>query len=338
MAAPATPQELADLVQGAQTAEAAALEDKTAQAADGGAGAKLAALVAVVLTAWVTVFGALTAAGAGVKLAGLLAGVRGDVERASRRLPSRSQQVLEGSLEEATRLGARHAAGFLSRATSHRHDIPDVAVPEDVVRAAAALAGEAAEQLRVAARLLSPRMVSGSGWRGVLTGIGAARRAAGVVRRTVAWAVQRAVNDGAAQTADHYGALLLWVAEPTACVRCAAYAGHITAPGGKFPGGLSMDPASRTGHATSIEGPPLHPSCRCRAVPWMPDWDTGPGSLPALLRDQALTAIAVGEGRPSESRAARRRAAQALLAQRGLSARTRRQATATAAGRTRRRT
>jgi hypothetical protein len=155
-----------------------------------------------------------------------------------------------------------------------------------------------------------------------------------MVRQTVAWATHRAVNDGAAQTAEHYGALLLWVAEPTACVRCAAYAGHITTPGGKFPGGLSMDPRSRTATASPIEGPPLHPACRCRAVPWMPDWDTGPGTLPALLRDQALIAVASGEGRPSESRAARRRAAQALLARRGLSARVRRQAAATAASRT----
>lgn len=331
---PATPQQLADLVQDQQAAEAADLEDTVAEEADGGAGAKLAALVAVVLTAWVATFGALTAAGAGANLVSLLADVRARVDRASGGLGPRSQRALERALGEATRLGARHAAGFLSRVSGRQHAVPDVAVPDDAARAAATLADAVAEQLRVAARLLTSRMVAGSGWRGVLTGIGAARRAASLVRQTIAWTVHRAVNDGAAQTAEHYGALLLWVAEPTACVRCTAYSGHITAPGGKFPGGLSMDPQSRTVKASPIEGPPLHPACRCRAVPWMPDWDTGPGTLPALLRDQALLAVATGEGRPSESRAARRRAAQALLAQRGLSARVRRQAAATAAGRT----
>ncbi|MEU3281601.1 hypothetical protein [Streptomyces antibioticus] len=334
MAGPDTPRRLADLVQVRQADEARMLEERVAETADAGAAVKFAALVKDVLTAWINAFGSLTAPGAGAKLAGLLADLRSKVELAARGLPGRAQRTLSGALEEATGLGARHAAQFLTRASGRQHETPDVTVSRGTVREAAFLTGRVAEQLQMSNRLLTPRAVSGSGWRGVLAGVGAARRAAGVVRQAVGWGVQRAVNDGAAQVADHYGALLLWVAEPTACVRCAAYSGHITAPGGKFPGGLSMDPNSRVGRASPIEGPPLHPNCRCRAVPWLPDWDTGPGTLPAFLRDQALLAVAAGEGRPSESRAARRRAAQALLAQRGLSARVRRQAAATAAGRT----
>lgn len=92
MATP-TPQQLADIVQEQQAAEAAALEEETAEQADGGAGAKLAALVAVVLTAWITAFGALTAAGAGAKLVGLLADVRARVDRASAGLGPRSQRT-----------------------------------------------------------------------------------------------------------------------------------------------------------------------------------------------------------------------------------------------------
>jgi len=334
MAAPATPQQLADLVQEQQAAEAAALEEQVATQADDGAGAELAGLVTVALGAWVAAFGALTAMGAGVKLASLLAGVRADVERASRRLGARSQHALEQALLDASQLGARHAAGFLTRATGRRHAVPDVGVPEDAARAAAALAQAVGDQLRLAARLLSPRTVSGTGWRGVVLGVAAARRAAAMVRRTIAWAIHRAVNGGAAQAADHYGARLLWISEPDACVICLAYAGHISTADGRFPGGLSMDPHSRSNRAAALDGPPAHPNCRCRAVPWLPDWDTGPGSLPALLQDQALRAIAAGRGRPSESRAARRRAAQALLARRGLSARVRREAAATVAGRT----
>lgn len=334
MAAPATPQELADLVQGQQAAEAAALEEATVRQADGGAGARLAALVAVVPAAWVTAFGALTAAGTGAKLVSLLTGVRGDVDRASRGLGARSQGVLGSALHGAARLGARHASEFLTRATGRRHTAPEVAVPGVAADAASGLATAVAEQLRLAARLLSPQVISGSGWRGVLTGLGAARRAVALVRQTVVWAIHRAISGGATQTAGHYGARLLWIAEPDACVTCLAYAGHLADRDGRFPGGLSMDPHARSLTQAALDGPPAHIGCRCRAVPWPPEGGTGPGSLPALLRDQALQSVAAGRGRPSESHAARRRAAQALLARRGLPARVRRQAAATAAGRT----
>ncbi|MFI5473201.1 hypothetical protein ACIA6D_23545 [Streptomyces cacaoi] len=330
----ATPQQLATLVQEQQTSEAAALEQHTAEVADGGAGGALAELLAVALAAWITAFGTLAAAGAGAKLVSLLTGLRANIGRASHGLGPRSARVLDAALEDAAALGARHAAVFLTRATGRRYAVPDVGVPEAAADVARTLAREVADQLELAARLLHPRMVSGRGWRGVVVGLAAARRAVSLVRQVVSWAIHRAINGGAAQTATHYGARLLWIAEPTACVRCAAYSGHISTTDGRFPGGLSMDPRSRDPQAAAIDGPPAHPRCRCRAVPWMPGWNTGPGSLPALLQDQALRQIAAGRGRPSESHAARRRAAQALLTRRGLSARVRREAAATAAGRT----
>lgn len=334
MAAPATPQQLAALVQEQQAGEAAALEEQAAEQAEDGAGAELAALTTAALAAWVAAFGALAAIGAGTRLASLLASLRYDVDRASQDLGRRSQRTLTRALEPATLLGARHAAGFLTAATGRRHSVPEVGVPDDAARAAAVLADAVTEQLRLAARLLSPRAVSGSGWRGVVLGIAAARRSVSLVRQTIAWAIHRAINGGASQTAAHYGARILWVSEPDACVICLAYAGHISTVDGRFPGGLSMDPHSRSNRAAALDGPPAHPNCRCRAVPWLPGWDTGPGSLADLLRERALVSVAAGRSRPSESRAARRRAAQALLAQRGLSARVRRQAAATAAGRT----
>lgn len=333
MTTPATPEQLATLVQEQQTDEAAALEQQTAEEADGGAGAALAGLLAAALAAWIAAFGTLAAAGAGAKLISLLAGLRGDVGRASRGLGPRSARMLEAALDDAARMGARHAAGFLSRATGRRHTVPDVDVAEAAVVVARGLAREVADQLELAARILHPRMVSGRGWRGVIVGLAAARRAVSLVRQSISWAIHRAVNDGAAQTAAHYGARGLWVSEPDACVICLAYAGRLADRDGRFPGGLSMDPHSRSSTKAALEGPPAHVNCRCRLVPWMPGWDTGPGSLPDLLRDQAWRSVAAGRGRPSESRAARRRAAQALLARRGLSARVRREAAATAAGR-----
>ncbi|MFF4346801.1 hypothetical protein [Streptomyces sp. NPDC001530] len=333
MAAVATPQQLADLVQQQQADEAAALEEQTAEEADGGAGGALAGLVAVALAAWVAAFGALAVIGGGLMLARLLAGLRADVDRAASGLGRRSRRVLEGALADAAGMGARHAVDFARRASGDDIGVPGVDVPEAALDAARGLTDVVTEQLRLAARLLAPRTISGSGWRGVVLALAAAKRAATLVRQTVAWAVHRAVNDGAAQVAQQLGARGLWVAEPDACVRCLAYAGHLTDRDGHFPGGLSMDPHSRSTLKAAIEGPPLHPACRCRLVPWMPDWGTGPGSLPELLRDQAWRSIAAGRGRPTESHAARRRAARALLARRGLSARVRRQATATAAGR-----
>ena len=223
---------------------------------------------------------------------------------------------------------------FLRRASGRDHALPDLNVSRDVAEAARGLEAAVAEQIRLAGRLLSPREVSRTGWQGVVLGLAAAGRAGTLVRQAIAWIVHRSINDGAAQVADHYGARLLWVSEPDACVICLAYAGRLADRDGRFPGGLSMDPHSRSTRRAALDGPPAHPNCRCRAVPWLPDWDTGPGSLPDLLREQARRSVAGGNARPSESHAARRRAAQALLTQRGMPARVRRQAQATAAGRT----
>lgn len=327
---PATPQQLATLVQQQHADEAAALEQQTAEEADGGADAALAGLLAGALSGWVAAFGSLGAAGGGLKLAQLLARLRGDVDRASSGLGRRARRALEGALTDAAELGARHAVDFAHRASGRDFGVPGVDVSEAARDAARSLVDVVAAQLRLAARLLSPRTISGTGWRGVVVALAAARRAAALVRSAVAWAVHRAVNDGAAQTIQYLDARAMWVAEPDACVRCLAYAGRLADRDGRFPGGLSMDPHTRSTRHAATEGPPLHPACRCRLAPWRDGW----GALPDLLREQAWRSIATGHGRPSESHAARRRAAQALLTQRGLSAGVRRQAQATAAGRT----
>lgn len=330
----ATAQELADLVQQQQTAEATDLEEQTIAEADGGAGAELAALVTVALAGWVAAFGALTAAGTGPALARYLAGVRRDVDRATAGLDGRAPRVVRARLGAAAELGARHATAFARQAGGGRHRVPRVGVPEDAVDAVRALGGTVREQLRLSGRLLSEREVERSGWRGVLTGIGAARRAVALVGRVASWALHRAINDGAAQAVTALGARGLWVAEPTACVRCQAYAGRIADANGQFPGGLSLDPAQRVPRAAPIDGPPIHPHDRCKLVPWREEWAPRNGqALPDLLREQAWRSVAVGRAQPSESRAARLRAARTLLTQRGVPARVRRQAqSAVAAG------
>jgi hypothetical protein len=331
MAKPATAQQLADLTQQQQVDEAVALEERTAEEADGGAGAALAALVAAALATWVLAFGAVAAAGGGVALAAYLMRVRRDVNRAQSGLDRRASRAIDGALAEAAAMGARHAVDFARRASGQAVTVPDVKVSRDARRAAKGIADAVGEQLRLAARLLNPRNVSS--WRDVLTGLGAARRVVGMVRSAVAWCLHRAINDGATQTIAGLGARALWVAEPDACVICLAYSGHLADRDGHFPGGLSMDPASRSSTKAAIEGPPAHPNCRCRLVPWREEWAHGATALPELLRQQALRSIATGGARPSESRTARIRAAHALAANRQIPDHLRRAARATAAGR-----
>lgn len=327
---PATARQLAALAQEQQAEEARRLEEQAAAEADGGAGAALASVLTAALAGWVAAFGALGAAASGVGLAAYLAGVRGDVDRAERGLGRRAARAIQEALDPATAMGARHAAEFARQASGLPVDLPQAKASRRVRDDARGIADTVAEQLRLAARLLSPRMVSITGWRGVVAGLAAARRAVTLVRAAVAWSVHRAINDGAAQTIRALDARALWVAEPDACVRCLAYVGELADRDDLFPGGLSMDPASRSTTVAAIDGPPLHPHCRCRLVPWRDDWAAS--SLPDLLREQALRSIASGLRRPSESRAARIRAAQVLLARRGVPAGVRRQAQATVAG------
>jgi hypothetical protein len=326
----ATGQQLATLVQDQQATEAADLEQQTAEQADDGSGAALAALLTAALAGWVTAFGALTLADAGTGLARYLAGLRRDTDRALAGLDVRAARTIEDALGDAAALGARHAVALATRAGGGRHRVPEVSVPGEALAAARDVAAVVREQGRLAARLLSPRHVSS--WRDVVTGIGAARRAVTLVRQAVTWAVHRAVNAGSQQATEALGARSLWVAEPTACVRCAAYSGHLSDRDGHFPGGLSLDPAQRSTTRAAIDGPPLHPACRCRCVPWRPEWAPSRGlSLPDLLREQAWRAAATGRARPSESRTARLRAARYVSTQRDVPTAVRRQARAAAA-------
>lgn len=329
----ASGQQLAVLAQ-QQISDATALEDQTTTQADGGAGGALTVLVTAALAGWVATFGALTAAGSGLALARYLAGVRQDAAKATAGLDTRASAVIEARLGEAAQMGARHAVEFAARAAGGHPHAPHASIPADALHAVRALAGTVREQLRLSQRLLADGEVRRAGWRGVLAGIGAARRAVALAGQAAAWSIHRAVNAGAAQAIAALDARGLWVTEPDACVRCLAYAGRLADPDGTFPGGLSLDPRQHAAHAGRLESPPLHPHCRCRLVPWRDEWAPLRGlALPDLLQQQAWRSVASGRGRPSESRAARLRAARMLLARRGVPAPVRDQArSAVAAG------
>lgn len=331
----ATAEELAALTQKRQAAEAQALEDAVADDATGRTDESLSDVLKAALASWVTTFGALTAPAAGAALTAYLAQVRQATSHATTGLALRASQAAHGALAEATALGARHATEFAHTAGAALLRPPRTVPPGDAAQVARGLVESINEQLRLATRMLSPRIIRQTKWRGVVAGLAAARRALSLSRSGIAWCLHRAINDGAAQAIAAMRADRLWVAEPDACVRCLAYAGRLAFADGTFPGGLSMDPQQAQPDAAPIPGPPQHPNCRCRIVPWRDSWAPPGGStLPALLQERALRSVAAGRARPSESHAARLRAARGLLVRRDVPARARRQAqAAVAAGR-----
>lgn len=309
----ASPAALAGLVQQRQMDEAAAYEDQVAAEAVGDADDRMAELLAAVAALWAGAFGSTTAAGAGKDLAKLLRTVTERLERALAGLGDRARRALLKALPGAVSLGAGHARAFL-RAAGHR-------VPRDAgagVRVGAAALREAGrmeeivrEQLDRALRLLA---AGGDRFPALAAALQVARSAVSRVRGAVAWLVHGAVSRGSDAVTELLGLSRVWVAELDACVRCAAYSGEVAGPGEPFDGGRSFDPQQSGPAVDTVDGPPLHPHCRCRPVPWSPSWRHDGPSLPELLQQQAAEAIAEGWALPSESGAARIRAARALLA------------------------
>ncbi len=104
----------------------------------------------------------------------------------------------------------------------------------------------------------------------------------------------------------------MWVPERDACVRCLRYSGmRLLRPGDRFPGGLSYDPAADTTDADPVASPPLHPHCRCE-LQLVARGDSEEAS--AALKREADRSILRGFALESEGQAARRRAAESLLA------------------------
>jgi hypothetical protein len=274
------------LVQMYQAAEARALEDETADGADGGAAEALAAVAARAASRWVREIGSWDGTGASTsKLEAFLNGLRRQIKHALDGLGPRASQALLDGLASAAALGARHAVAFGAKAAGRVLQNPGVALTLDLLDLADSLTDDVGKQVKVAMKILTPRMVRRlGGLRGVLAGIGAARRAVNLVKSRVAWAINRAINAAAAVVAGTLNLGLLWIAELDACPTCRAYSGRYAAPGADFPGGISLDPRQRAYFPAPIPGPPRHPNCRCRTVPWSRSWGN---DLPAHLKAAA---------------------------------------------------
>lgn len=303
---------LARLIQDDHTGEVIDLEDQISSAALGSSDSLFADLIRRTLAAWTRAFGGANRPGVpGDVLRRILAAARSAIRRILDGVTPRSTAALDGALGDALVLGVRQGGEFLRAATGRRHNVAAPPVGR-VLREEARRIGELVAQRRDRALfLLHPDRVSR--WTHLLAGLGAARAALPAIRAHIAWVVNTAVNEGLDAVVRASATLRLWVSEADACVRCLAYTGRTAPEGEPFPGGRSWDPRQRRIGAAGVDGPPLHSHCRCRTVPWSDGWTTSGVPFPLALQREAHRAIAYGTARPSESRAARLRAARELL-------------------------
>lgn len=225
----------------------------------------------------------------------LIAAIKRLLARAFRGQGQRAKKTGVDAARAGALLGARQAAGIAAAMTGQPAPParPQPVGSPGIIGAEAQAAVDSipavieAEHQRALA-LLTTATVTALGGAAVGAVFNRARRAISRVASAVAVTVTSAAAAGVAAVTRALGpkTRLLWVTEPGACPACAAYAGQSIRPGGKFPGGLSLDP-KRTVFHTSISGPPRHPHCRCGTIPWRPDWHTGGTPLPDLLRARA---------------------------------------------------
>lgn len=139
----------------------------------------------------------------------------------------------------------------------------------------------------------------------------AIRQAHLALQAQAATAINQAASAGADYVARATGAPgLMWVSERSGCLGCAALAGQVIDLGEGFSGDRTWGdrPIAWIGYNGR---PPRHPRCRCRTAPWYGGQASQDAA--AALRREAQRSILRGWSLPSESEAARLRAAQRLL-------------------------
>lgn len=305
---------VARLIQGPHTKAIQRIEDQAIQQAVGGLDEEFTQVARDTTALWTRLFGRpLADAGDDKLLARILAAVREAISRLFKGLGSRSSRALESALNPAAILGAAQGSQVLSLLTGRRTKAAAARPSRALRRAARTLPGVVDEQHRSALALLKAKLVRRLGLTGALAAVGRARGVVGRLKAAITHTVNEAVNEGIAEQIRQAGAKKVWVAERDACVRCAAYSGHVADEDADFPGGLSWDPKQR-GQGEPLAGPPLHPHCRCRLAPWDDEWAVpGVPSMPEVLQREARRSVARGWSLPTESNAARIRAARELI-------------------------
>lgn len=149
-----------------------------------------------------------------------------------------------------------------------------------------------------------------------------ALRTADLAVQSVATGAEFAINTAAnavpVRLATRLGQKLVWVAESDACVVCLALSGDVIDPneGEAFDEFATFDtrPAPPVWPpGMPLLRPPRHPHCRCMVQVWDGSVVGGFYSWPARLKHEALRSVLKGWSLPSESNAARLRAAERIL-------------------------
>jgi len=215
-------------------------------------------------------------------------------------------ELVRAAVRAALRLGAgiaeaaARAARRRPRRARRRGRAPAVRVPARLARTVPverdvqAAVGRAAEDLRPAGPEERRRVADR-----------AVRRLEGVA----ATAVNQAAAAGAVEAGRQLAADgVMWVAERDGCLHCQALSGHVMPVGRRFPASVTFgDKPLKWAGFTGL--PPRHPRCRCRP---RPVWGDVRAASSALQRE-ARRSVVRGFSLPSESSAARLRAAERLL-------------------------
>lgn len=225
-------------------------------------------------------------------------------------LPAHLEQVVTQWAEKATSLGVRNVAEQIGGPLERAAVRSDPAVQRAIRSSAASARSHAAQ---------ATKLLDRGGVEQLPAVLSRAQQAVTALETGTTWAVNRAANDVPQQVAKRHRYELLWVAERDACVVCQALAGHIADP---FTGqGFDETATFGTSPAPDIwppgmplMRPPRHPRCRCQCVVWL---GSAQPDLPSALQREAKRSVLKGWSQPSESNAARLRAAQKLLANGG---------------------
>ncbi|MFF7130390.1 hypothetical protein [Streptomyces sp. NPDC008240] len=304
---------LTRLVQDDHTGEVVDLENQIAAHVLRGTDRAFEELIRRILDAWTRAFGGPNhAALSGDLLRRILATAQASVRRLLGDVADRAPAALADGLGPALAMGVRQGTEFVRAASGRRRRQPRVPTVSRVLRGEAhRIRDLVVERRDRALHLLHPDRVSR--WSHMLAGLGAARAALPAIRAHIAWVINAAIHEGLDSVVRATAPLRVWVSEADACTVCLAYTGRVVQVDEPFPGGLSWDPKQRRARAEGIDGPPKHPNCRCRAVPWDDAWTTSGVPFPLALQREAHRSLAYGTARPSESRTARLRAVRELL-------------------------
>jgi hypothetical protein len=166
----------------------------------------------------------------------------------------------------------------------------DVLPPSKVATAALASArSKPAEAVaEVAKRAVALNLDTLSGVLGMLGPLGTSVNS---MRGAASYAVQTAANEAAVSAIEQTDGKVVFVPERDACLDC-------------------IDRAGDTGEAATSDPPPLHPHCRCELQEYEDE------DVPLALKREAVRSVLRGFSLPSESQAARLRAAKEMLGRR----------------------